>query len=111
MPAGEQLPVFRLFHVYDQFHPGMDMATNLEGSRGCKAFGNIFARGFFVGIEAEARSLNVDLVNEVVGVGEGQAFAAIDGDFAGPEGSALLHDGMDLIGCKSAGRDQEQDQQ
>ena len=41
-------------------------------------------------------------MDELVIVGEGQGFPAIDGDFAGAEGAALLDDGMGVIGEASA---------
>src|SRR6185312_8414354 len=82
------------------------MAADLEGPGLCKGFGNILARVLLVAVEGETRPLDIDLVDEVVIVGEGQAFTAVDGDFGGTERAALLDDGMGLVGGKGRHRQQ-----
>ena len=49
---------------------------------------------------------HIDLMDEFVMVGEGQRFAAVDGDFAGMKGASLLHDDMGVFAEGGAGHEQ-----
>ena len=71
---------------------------DLEGSGRRKGFGNIFARVLFIAVKAVALTLRIDLVDEVVLIGECQAFAAIDRDLSRMKGAAPLDDGVRLVG-------------
>src|SRR4051812_31964954 len=86
----------------------MDVAANLEGPRRRKGFGNILARVPLVAVEGKARRLNVNLVNELVIVGEGQAFAATDADFGGSESPAFLGDSVGLVGGEGPSRNKQE---
>src|SRR5690242_2912759 len=86
----------------------MDMAADLKGPGRRKGFGNILARIAFIAVEGKARRLDIDLVDELVIVGEGQAFAPVDADLGGTKGAALLDDGVGLVSGK--GRTCEEDQ-
>lgn len=70
-------------------HGGMDVAADLEGAGIGEGFVKILARRLLVGIE---QSIDIDLMDEAVPVGEGQGLAAIDGDFTGVKGAAFLRD-------------------
>ena len=101
------MPGFPLLYVHHQPHLGVDVAADLEGSRRGKDFGNILARVPFVTVETEAGPLRIDLVDEVVFIGEGQAFAAVDGDLARMKGAALLDDGVGLVSGKGGPKGRE----
>src|SRR5579863_8648197 len=100
MPVAVEAAGSTLLYVHDELHLGVDMAVDLEGPRRGKGFGNILARILFVAVKAETGTLGIDLVDEVVIVGEGQAFTPVDADFAGVKGAALLDDGVGLVGGK-----------
>src|SRR3954469_3222092 len=94
-----------LFNAHYQLHFGVDVAADHKGPAIRKGFGNILARILLVGVEGETRRLDVDLVDEVVIVGEGQAFATIDADLGRAEGAAFLDDGVRLVGRGGGNRD------
>ncbi|HZQ41182.1 MAG TPA: hypothetical protein VFA87_10315 [Rhizomicrobium sp.] len=84
--------------MHHELHLGVNVTANLEGSRRRKGFGNILARISLVAIKSESWRLDIDLMDELVIIGESQAFAAVDADLGGAEGAAFLDDGMSLIG-------------
>jgi len=101
-----------LLYVDHQLHLGVDVAVDLEGSGGRKGFGNVLARVLFVAVETEARPLRIDLVDEVVVVGEGEAFTVGNRDLARMKGTALLDDGVRFVrGEGWQGRQQEKRKQ
>ena len=71
--------------MHNQAHGGMDVATHLEGPGARKGFVKHFAGRLLLGIE---QPIDIDLMDETVLVGEGDAFIAGDGDFPGPESAA-----------------------
>src|SRR6185369_6694923 len=94
-----------------KLHFRMDVAADLEGARLGKALGNILARGPFVAVEIEAAAGDIDLMDEVIIVGESQRIALVDGDFAGAKRPPLLHDDMRIVrdggdGCQAKEGDQ-----
>ena len=87
------------------------MAADLEGARLGKAFGNILAGRTLIAVEVEIVSVDIDLMDELVIVGEGQRFTLVDGDLGGAEGPALLNDGMRVVREGGNGHDDEQGDQ
>ena len=78
----------------------------------CHAAVTFVAGRALVAIEVEIIPIDVDLMDELVIVGESQRFAAIDRDVSGPERAALLNDGMRVIrkggdGCQQKQKDQK----
>ena len=76
----------------------MDVTADLEGSYFRKGLDNIFARIFLFAIKAKSLPVGINLVDEFVIVGEGEAFAAVDRDLAGMKGASFLDDGMGFVG-------------
>src|SRR3569833_2735618 len=98
----------QLFDVNKQFHHGVDVAADIEGSRRRKGFGNILARVPLIAVEGKARRLDINLIDELVIVSEGQAFATVYIDLRGAEVAAFLNDGMGLVGGKGRGRNEQE---
>src|SRR5690349_19071173 len=67
----ERVPPKGLSDPHHQFHLGVDVAADLECSGLRKGFGNILARVLLVAVEGETWPLDINLVDEVVIVGEG----------------------------------------
>src|SRR6185437_4912260 len=112
LKKGQKTRYMPLFDMHHQPHLGVDVAADLEGSRRCKGFGNILARITLIAVEGKAGRLDIDLMDEIVIVGEGQALAAIDIDLARVKGPALLDDGMRFVcgeGC--SGKKHEKQEQ
>ena len=78
----------------------MNVAMDFEGSRLSKRFGDVFAGRLLFGIEAEIVALHINLVNEFIVVRESQAFASVNGHFAGMKFATFLHNGMGAVGAK-----------
>jgi hypothetical protein len=73
---------------------------DFEGSRLGKSFGDIFAGRLLIGIEVEIVARHINLVNEFIVVRESQAFAAVNGHFAGMKFATFLYNGVGAVGAK-----------
>src|SRR5215469_3065176 len=85
-------PLNRLFDADNQAHFWMDMAAHFERAGRGKSDRHILARLLLVRIECHRSRLDVDLMQKVVLVAEGQGVAASDADLGGMKRAPLLHD-------------------
>ena len=87
----------------------MDVAAHLEGAAFGKGLINVLARGLLLGIE---QTVDIDLMDETVLIGEGEGFVAIDGHFGGTKGATLLRHGVGGVGGHGrAGQEKEGEKQ